>query len=300
MLHHLRRFSLWQAFAFCGTVAALWAAMTLAHDARHESLEIDLTQVRQAGLDPVRTLVSLQRLLQAHRSLAAMVLQGNPSAEAERRARAADVGVQFSALERVLGRGGRAQTAQAVEEARALRGAWQQLLQQVDERRIGAEASFDAHNALIERSIRLIDIVADASRLSADPVAGPTLVLLALTQRARSADAAAQQALQEAGVQTLDALLAERLARAVQARQRLLLAIGTLLAAALLLATAVVRAWRPRPLLAARADATPATGDDSQRRHEAAALLQRLRRPPDTPPANARTAELPEASNDPF
>jgi hypothetical protein len=152
------------------------------------------------GLDPVRTLVSLQKNLQAHRGLAAMVLSGNTTVDAERRARQADVNTQFAALDKQLTALG---YSKAADPAKAMKSGWDQLSQKVDARSINAKDSFEAHTALVEQNIAVIEMVADASGLSLDPVAESYYVMTAVVDHLpRLAEAI--EVLRTGGIDALD------------------------------------------------------------------------------------------------
>jgi methyl-accepting chemotaxis protein len=59
----------------------------------------------------------------------------------------------------------------AVEQAKAWKSAWDQLVARVDQRGLKPDESFAEHSRLVGQNIDLIDAVADASGLSLDPVA---------------------------------------------------------------------------------------------------------------------------------
>ncbi len=177
MKNILRRISLWQKFAFLGLIAAVIATIPLFQVVTYKNAELAVAQAEDAGLDPVRTLVSLQKNLQAHRGLAAMVLSGNTAVDTERRARQADVNTQFAALDKQLTTLG---YTKAADPAKAMKTGWDQLSQKVDARAINAKDSFEAHTALVEQNIAVIEMVADASGLSLDPVAESYYVMTAV------------------------------------------------------------------------------------------------------------------------
>jgi hypothetical protein len=177
MMNILRRITLWQKFAVLGLIALVMASIPLVQVVMYKSGELAVAQAEDAGLDPVRTLVALQKNLQAHRGLSAMVLSGNSTVDAERRARQADVNTQFTALDKQLTALG---YSKAADPAKAMKSGWDQLSQKVDARSINAKDSFEAHTALVEQNIAVIEIVADASGLSLDPVAESYYVMTAV------------------------------------------------------------------------------------------------------------------------
>ncbi|MBL8333903.1 MAG: nitrate- and nitrite sensing domain-containing protein, partial [Rubrivivax sp.] len=176
MLNILRRMKLWQKFATLGVLGAVIASIPTVQLIQRQNSELDVARSEQSGIDPVRTLVALQKQLQAHRGLASMVLSGNTAADTDRRARQADVNTQFSALGKAVAERG---WKQAADEAQAMKTQWEQLARKVDERSISAKDSFEAHNGLVERNIHLIEMVADTSGLTLDPVAESYFVMTA-------------------------------------------------------------------------------------------------------------------------
>jgi methyl-accepting chemotaxis protein len=177
MKNILRRLTLWQKFTILGALAATICAIPLFQVVQYKQAELAVAHAEEAGLGPVRTLVALQKSLQAHRGLAAMVLSGNATVDAERRARQSDVNTQLAALNQQLNSLG---YAKATEPAKALKSGWDELSRKVDSRSISPKDSFEAHGVLVEQNIAMIEMVADASGLSLDPVAESYFVMTAV------------------------------------------------------------------------------------------------------------------------
>jgi methyl-accepting chemotaxis protein len=159
---------LWQKFAALGVISGVMCAIPLAVVIEYKSSEIAVAKSEDAGIDPLRTAVALQRQLQNHRGLSGMVLGGTVTSDADRRNRQAEVNTLIAKLGKELDERG---YAKSIDSLKALQAGWSKLSDEVDNRRISATESFNAHVALVESLITLVDTVADASGLSLDPVA---------------------------------------------------------------------------------------------------------------------------------
>ena len=152
--------------------------------------EISVAKSEDQGIDPLRTAIALQRQWQAHRGLAGLTLSGSASADSERRARQAEANALLATLGKQVGELG---YTQAVEQVRAMKTDWERLSQQVDARELKPAESFAAHVALVDRNLKLLDGVADASGLSLDPVAETYYVMTAMVDHLpRAAEAMAR------------------------------------------------------------------------------------------------------------
>jgi methyl-accepting chemotaxis protein len=177
MKNVLRSMKLWQKFAALGVIGAVMCAVPLTKVVQYKSGEIAVAKAEDAGIDPVRTALLLQRHMQAHRGLSGMVLGGNGAADGDRRAKQADANAQFALLTKQLQELG---YTKAGEEAKQMKARWDKLNQQVDGKSISPAESFAAHTALVEGNVMLIDTVADASSLSLDPVAETYYLMTAM------------------------------------------------------------------------------------------------------------------------
>jgi len=173
----LRTMKLWQKFAALAVIGAVMCAVPLVTVVGYKNGEIGVARSEAEGLGPVRIAVALQRQLQAHRGLSGIVLNGNAGVDGERRARLADVNAEFDRLSASLGALG--YTA-ASAEVDAVRTSWKDISGKVDAGRVPAGESFAAHTALIERNFLVLDLIADASGLSLDPVSESYYVMTAL------------------------------------------------------------------------------------------------------------------------
>jgi methyl-accepting chemotaxis protein len=176
MKNVLRSMKLWQKFAALGITGAVMCAMPLEKVIEYKNGEITVSRAELAGIEPLRSAVAMQRALQAHRGLSGLVLSGQSASDADRRARQSDVTTQLALLTKQVGE---ASMGKVLEEAKALKSDWDKLSQQVDARGMAVADSFAAHTALVDRTIRLVDMMADASGLSLDPVAETYYVMTA-------------------------------------------------------------------------------------------------------------------------
>lgn len=282
-------------------VLALPLAATLHSQAGERALLLSLRQ----SLDPLAATAEVHRALLQHEASTDAVLRGEDVQDPVRRVWQAEVDRETVELQQVLIQG-RWSLAQA--EAEAMRDDWQQLLDRIEQRRIGRPESRQAHRLLVEQSMMVGD-----------------LATLHIAQGQGAAGAAARTALLQARAEWLslrppaDATLrdAARLAVALQARRDgLAQQLATLerqqwgVRAALVLlalATALLLVpLRPRPRAATAAAAAPALPEtataslsqelssgpapaDPGPKAEARELLERLRQPVSpTPPTDPR------------
>lgn len=157
--HHLK---MRHKFAALGMVAVAMVATPLVQVLRYQSAELQAALYEQAGLDPVSGAVTLQHALLAHRDIAGLVLRGVLQLEPERTVRQAEVEDRSATLESTLFT---LKLPRAVGEVQALRQDWVTLVPQVEQRRINASDSDAAHRLLVEQTLQVMDLVADASGL---------------------------------------------------------------------------------------------------------------------------------------
>ncbi|MFN9123709.1 MAG: methyl-accepting chemotaxis protein [bacterium] len=177
MKSSLRSLKLWQKFAALAVIGAVMCAVPLMTVIKYKNGEIAVARAEAEGLGPVRSAVALQRQLQAHRGLSGMLLGGNTSVDGDRRARLADVNAEFDKLGSSLAAAG---YTGASDELAAIKAGWMALSEKVNARSLSAAESFAAHTALIERNFLVLDLIADGSGLSLDPVAESYYVMTAL------------------------------------------------------------------------------------------------------------------------
>ena len=173
----LRSMKLWQKFGALGALSAVMCAVPLMKVIEYRNGEIAVAKGEEAGIDPARTLVELEKSLQFHRGLTALVLGGNAAADSDRRTREAEVNVQIAQLIKQAGEVG---YDKVVDDGKDIKAAWEKLEQQVNARGISAAESFTAHSALVTRTIDSLERVADVSGLSLDPMSDSYYVMTAV------------------------------------------------------------------------------------------------------------------------
>jgi hypothetical protein len=148
----------------------LWQVM------RFQSSEIDRSRAAEYGPDPAVLAVAVQRALLGHRDAAGQVLRGQGAVENERRELQVQVDLRLVELNHGVQMHG---PQVAVQEAQTMRSDWLALASRVLKRSLTADASDAAHRLLVEQTLQVIDLVADASTLMRDP--DPAIARLAQT-----------------------------------------------------------------------------------------------------------------------
>jgi hypothetical protein len=148
--------------AALSTVGMAMVALPLAQVLRYQDAELQAALQQQAALDPMARAVAAQRALLSHRDAAGDVLRGRVALEPERRARQREVDEQVA---RLAGAPAVLAESRALAETTALRDDWTLLARQVGQRELTAPESDLGHRLLVEQTLQLIDLVADASGL---------------------------------------------------------------------------------------------------------------------------------------
>lgn len=184
--------------AALSAVGVAMVALPLFQVLRYQSAELQAAMAEQAGLDPVVRSVAVQHSLVTHRDLAGRVLRGQTALEAERLSRQGEVDERVAQLAGALVV---VATERALEESHALREDWALLARQIQQRQVSAPESDLGHRLLVEQTLQVIDLVADASGLGRDRDAGAALLASMMT-RSLPRLAAEITALAPAGVAT--------------------------------------------------------------------------------------------------
>ena len=214
MKNILRSLKLWQKFAALGVIGTVMCAVPLSKVIEYRQGEITVAQAEDAGIDPLRTAMSLQQSLQAHRGLSNLLLAGQAQAEADRRARQTEVNTHLGTLLQQVDTLGYADVAKEVKE---LQTGWSRLSQQVEAKELQPAQSMAAHSALVQANLHVVDGLADASGLSLDPAAESYFVMTALVDHLpRLAEALARTRGEAALVLARGAPTAEDKARLAQ------------------------------------------------------------------------------------
>lgn len=165
--------------AALGAVGVALVALPLFQVLRYQGAELQAALDEQAGLDPVVRTVAVQRSLLVHRDVASRVLRGQAALEAERLSRQGDVDERVAQLAGALVV---VATDRAVEESNALREDWALLARQIQQRQIAAPESDLGHRLLVEQTLQVIDLVADATGLGGHREAGAALLASMMTR----------------------------------------------------------------------------------------------------------------------
>ena len=164
----LRRLKLWQKFAILGALGLGMCAVPLVSVVQTQNTTIAVAEAEDAGLDPVRTALALQRAIHAHAEAAAHATGGQATASAE-------LPRLQAAVDKAMG-GLRDQLkdefyASAAKEVEATSKDWQTLVRKLSAGGLSGAESATAHKALLSRNLVTLDLIADGSGLSLDPVA---------------------------------------------------------------------------------------------------------------------------------
>lgn len=146
--------------AALSVLGALVVALPLGQVLRYQSAELELLAAQREGLNPVTRAVDVQRGLLAHRDAAAQVLGGDQQLEPERRVRQAEVDERLAFLAVALTTG---PWDRAVRESDALRDDWLLLVRDLTAQRLDLPESEQAHRLLVEQTLQVLDLLADAS-----------------------------------------------------------------------------------------------------------------------------------------
>ena len=137
-------------------------------------------RLEAAGARPVATLLQAVRLVQAHRGLSNLHLNGGREAGEERRRLAPGVDAQWRELDTRLREA--AAPASALATLDALAQEWRALRKQVDDADIAAPASFERHTALVARLLLFKNTLLDDFKLSLDADLGASALIAAAYQ----------------------------------------------------------------------------------------------------------------------
>jgi methyl-accepting chemotaxis protein len=178
MKNILRTMKLWQKFAALGVIGAVMTAVPLLKVIEYRQGELTVAVAEDMGLDTVELMMPLLRSLQAHRGLSSITLARSDSkASAERATRRDEVNANLDKVEKFMQTAG---YAKAQDDLKVLKADWNKLSSQVDGNSISAADSMVAHSALVQKHIALLDVVADSSGLSLDPVAETYFLMTAI------------------------------------------------------------------------------------------------------------------------
>jgi hypothetical protein len=179
LLQPLLRLNPQRRLAALSLVGVALCAVPLVQVLRYQSAEIELARAALLGLDPVAGTIAVQRGLLEHRDATATLLRGQPDAEGPRRQRQGEVDARLAVLQQTLAQRG---APRPVQEVQALNADWRTLVQRIVDQAVQLDDSDAAHRLLLEQTITVIDLVADALPLRQERDASVAPVVTALAQ----------------------------------------------------------------------------------------------------------------------
>jgi methyl-accepting chemotaxis protein len=177
----LNRLRLWQKFAVLALFGCVLVAMPFTLYVLESGKTIQATQREASGLHPMRLLMKTLQLMQQHRGLSMIALNGDASAEPRRAALQADVDHALDALDAVVRQD--VHTPAVLDAWQTVRQDWTALGGQISHQNLKAADSFQSHVELITRLLRVKSLLLQHYGLSFDPQAqGYYLIDAALNQ----------------------------------------------------------------------------------------------------------------------
>lgn len=168
MKHFISNLQLRHKFALIGSLVTLMVALPtwLAIQASFETLAVSRAEV--SGIEPAGATLSLIQLVQQHRGQSAMVLAGNETVAADRRAKQTAVDQALSQVKAALG----SLSATPLDERlAAVQRQWQPLAAAVGAKSMSGPESFAQHTELVGMAFGLLEGIVDSSKLALDPQA---------------------------------------------------------------------------------------------------------------------------------
>lgn len=172
----LSRLLLWQKFALLGLFALMIAVPPFVLYSREVNKDIRAAVMEHSGIAPTRSLLKAIQLTQQHRGLSAIVLNGNDTTVAKRKAKQDEVEKAYAALGPIIKQLGHAQ---AIDTWAKIEGEWPVLADKVSQTAITPAESFAQHTALIGRLFKLNDIFLDHFELAFDQDAASHYLVIA-------------------------------------------------------------------------------------------------------------------------
>ncbi len=164
----LANLKLWQKFALLGCLGLLLFGVPTSLYIQSTERVIRFKQEEIAGVQPVQRLLRSLQLLQQHRGMSAVVLNGAQQTEAARQAKAGEVDQALQTLLPDLERLKQADPS-ALSLFSAQREAWTKVRDAVAARQLTAAQSFAAHSAVISAFFDLNERLLDHFHYTIDP-----------------------------------------------------------------------------------------------------------------------------------
>ncbi|WP_292932229.1 methyl-accepting chemotaxis protein [Noviherbaspirillum sp.] len=161
----LNRLFLWQKFALLSLFGVILVSVPLALYIHESNKAVTVASAEARGIRPVRSMLSVVRLVQQHRGLSAMVLNGNDSAQTQRSAKQEEADKAFTEMDVAASKLGDSTVLSAWNEARER---WTTLAGKVAKRSLSGSDSFAEHTALIAQLLKINERIVDHFGLSLD------------------------------------------------------------------------------------------------------------------------------------
>lgn len=176
----LKRLLLWQKFSLLALFGMILVSVPLALYINEASKALDAAKNEVRGIPPARALLKVVLLVQQHRGLSAMLLNGNESAQVQQKAKHEEVDKALAAMDAVATGIDNSAVVSLWTDAK---GRWSPLAGKVSQRSISGKDSFAEHTALIAQLLKVNDLMVDHFDLNIDPKAdSANLIDVALVQ----------------------------------------------------------------------------------------------------------------------
>ncbi len=159
----LNRLLLWHKFALLGLLGAISVAVPLTLFILESNKAVHSAQEQARAIVPIQSLFKVVQMIQQHRGLSAMVLNGNEDAKALRSKKQSDVNAAMTGMETTLQALGEKDLNDRVA---ALKNEWAALSDKLDHLTITGKESFTEHTTLVMHFLKLSDVLIDRYGLS--------------------------------------------------------------------------------------------------------------------------------------
>ncbi len=165
-LDSLMRLKLAQKFMLLGAMAALVVAFPTYQYFSQSQQEVAFAHTEIRGLAPLHKLTDLAHVVAVHRGLSTVSLAGGESMASQRSAAVSEIAQLTSAVDTEI-----AEVREPLvrDTWAQLRKNWQDVLAEVEGQRVDASTSFVNHTAVVNRTLKLINLLSDYYKLTLDP-----------------------------------------------------------------------------------------------------------------------------------
>lgn len=176
----LSRLFLWQKFALLALLGVVLVAVPFTLYINESNKAVNAAKTEAHGVPPARALLKVVQLVQQHRGLSALVLNGNEAIQAQRSAKQDEVDKAFAVMDSAASAIHNPAIASLWSEAKSQ---WTPLAQNVTHRAINGKESFAVHTALVTKLLKINDLLIDHFGLDLDPDADSShLIQTSLSQ----------------------------------------------------------------------------------------------------------------------